>query len=197
MTESARGDAAEPLPAIPAAGWAPYLEPGERLLWTGAPPGGLRFALSDLGPSFVGLVFTVFAVGWTVTAAGSPGPAFLPVMGLVPLAIGLYLLIGRRLWAAWRRARTAYALTDRRAIIATRHLGRRLRSFPITPALQIDFRLGDESTLIFARETDLGQRIGGRGKGHQRPNVNEIGFEHIADGPHVARLIRRIQARTG
>ena len=195
MTESAAGDAAEPLPEIPAAGWAPYLEPGERLVWTGAPATGLRFAFADLGPSFVGLVFTVFAIVWTATAAGGPGPAFLPVMGLVPLAIGVYLLIGRRFWAAYRRARTAYALTDRRAIIATRHLGRRLRSFPITPGLQIDFRLGDESTLIFARETDLGQRVGG--KGRYRRNVNEIGFEYIPDGPHVARLIRRIQALHG
>ncbi len=186
------------LPPEAAAAWAPHLEPGERLLWAGRPAAGLRFALSDLGPTIAGAVFVAFSIVWVSTAAGQGGPAVLPWLGLLPLAIGVWLLIGRRLWDAYRRARTAYALTDRRALIATAHAGRRLRSLPLSELDEPEARFGPETTIVFFRESPLGQRFRQgpvpEGRIRERPaNAREIGFERIPDGERVFGLIRAVR----
>lgn len=190
--DAPKPETSEAMPARDPGGWAPYLEPGERFLWEGRPATGLRFGFADFGPSVVGLIFTIFSLFWIATAAGAEGPAFLPYIGALPLLTGLYLLIGRLYWAARRRARTRYALTDRRALIATTHLGKQMRAIPIEPGMPEGVRMGPESSLIFFRETALGQRL--TTGTHTKRNANQIGFEYIADGPHVLALIRQIQA---
>lgn len=171
--------------------WTDALDPGERLLWSGRPATGLRFRLSDLGPTGVGAIFTVFSVVWVTTAAGGGGPAVLPWLGLVPLAIGLHLIAGRKLLEARRRARTAYALTDARALIRE---GGRLRKIPLATLDEPEIRTGPETTIVLFTESLLGQRFrsGPVEPGHRREkpaNPREVGFEYIADGERVAGLL--------
>jgi hypothetical protein len=182
--------------------WAALLDPGERLLWVGMPAGGLRLTPKGIGTSVFGLFFFGFSVFWTLGAAspllvgfsgempGGFGWFFIlfPLFGLPFVAIGAYMLFGHVLHDAWRRRRTRYALTDRRAIITSWAGRRSLKSFPIGPGTLIDYQPGPEASLFFATETSVdsdGDRTSER-----------IGFEHIADGEAAYAAVRRIQTGT-
>lgn len=179
------------LEPIDPAGWAPYLDPGEALLWQGAPARGVRVRPSDLMVSAFGLFFAGFAIFWVYMASsiGGDAPAGIgyvfPLFGLPFVVVGLYLVFGRFLWRAYVRSRTRYALTTRRAIVAKDAFGRSLKSWPITDAGQVEYQPGAEATIFFATE----MRRGSKGREYQVRH----GFEYIAEGDHVYRLIRAIQ----
>lgn len=178
------------LRALDPGGWGPYLAPGERLLWEGAPATGLRLRPGDGGGIVVGLIFVGFGSVWTVQAAAAGGPAVLPWLAALPVLTGLWLGLGRLFWDRHRRRHTRYALTDRRALIATAHRGRRMRALTIAPGMQLEHRPGPEGTIVLARETLLGQRITGRAQ--RRGNLEEVGFAFIPDGERVMALIHAV-----
>lgn len=163
-------------------GWAPYLERGERLLWEGAPAAGLRWQTADwvLVPFFA--AWTGFAVFWTAAAAGMGAPLLFAAFGLPFVALGLFMTAGRFFWDAHVRRLTRYALTDRRALVATRHAGRRIESLSIDPDALIDAADGDGTTLLFHDA---------RAPGRRRPLRR--GFRLLEDGEHVRRLIEAVQ----
>ena len=183
--------AAERATPLDPGGWAPYLDPGEVLLWEGAPQPGLRFKPSDLFLSLFGLAFGGFALFWITMAAtigsDAPGPigTLFPLFGLPFLAVGAYLAVGRFFWDAHVRSKTRYALTTKRGIIARSAVGRSLNSYPIKPGTQVDYRPGDAATIYFAEE----EKRGSKGR---RYTVKR-GFEYITGGDTVYRLIRAIQ----
>lgn len=172
-------------------GWGPYLDRGEKLVWEGAPAGGIRIRPSDLFQSLFGLFFLGFSVFWVYMAAtmggGAPGPfgVIFPLFGLPFVAVGIYLVAGRFFWKAYVRGRTRYALTDKRAIVATNAFKRTLKSYPINAGTKIEIEPGPETTIWFAEEERRGQK--GR-----RYTVKK-GFEYIADGEEVYRMMRRMQ----
>lgn len=159
-------------------GWDGILAPGERILWQGRPEPHLDFTRAGLVQTAFGLPILVYAVIWTVMGSrvADPGPflRFLLAVGLFFIALGLYLVLGHFLWDAYRRRRTWYTLTDRRAFIATAVLGRRkLRSHALQRiAPQYDGRV--PGTIRFA--ADL-----------------RDGFEMIADAPRVLEILRAAQ----
>jgi hypothetical protein len=182
------------LEAIAPGGWAPYLDPGERLLWEGRPATGLRWSRQDLFLLPFGLVFAGFAIFWEVSVIAAGAPLFMVLFGVPFVLVGLFLAVGRVFWDSYARRHTAYALTDRRAIVATSALGRALRSWPITPGMETEFRPGPESTLVFASEWRPGRRTR---RGHSAGRRIEHAFRHIPDGDRVHALFRAIQrART-
>ena len=180
---------ARPAEAIEPGGWAPYLDPGEHLLWEGAPAHGIRIRGSDIVQSVFGVFFLGFSIFWVAMAgsmgggAGAMGMIF-PLFGLSFVAVGAYLTIGHIFWKAHVRKHTAYALTTGRAIIAKSALGRSLRSFPISGGAELVYEPGEPATIWFARET--------RGTHKNRRTVRH-GFEYIADGDRVYHLMRAIQ----
>lgn len=170
--------------AIDPGGWAPYLDPGEMLLWEGGPATGIKFRKSDLFMIPFSLAWGGFAIFWEVSVIALGAPVIMAIFGLPFVAIGLYMIFGRFLWDAHKRARTRYALTDKRAIIATRYQGRQMKSHPIDPAAPIAYDAGPEASIVFDR------RMRGSGKGRR---LVTTGFEFIPDGERVYRLIRAIQ----
>ena len=182
-----------------AAGWAPYLDPGELLLWDGAPARGIRFEMRMLGQSAFGLFFLGFALFWMAGASGvlwgngggGPPDVFayiFPLFGLPFVAVGAWMVFGHILWDAWVRSRTRYALTNRRAIIASQTFARSLKSWPIDANTELDYRPGSHATLYFAEETRVH-----RGRRRTRLHAEPIGFRFIADGDHVYQLFRSVQ----
>jgi hypothetical protein len=117
--------------AEPAIDWAARLEPGERLLWQGRPvpparpqlwPPLDRSARRMLAALLAGLaLILILQIGPRAGALG-----WLALAGLLaPLGFGLWFFSGGQArWTRFWLLRSRYALTDRRALIARRVLGR-------------------------------------------------------------------------
>jgi hypothetical protein len=172
----------------------PELAAGERLLWTGRPPRGLLLRQSDFALIPFSLIWTAFAFFWESQALRS-GPLLAKLWGLPFVAIGLYLIVGRFFHDALWRARTSYALTDRRALIVTDLWPRKVRSVPlsIAPALELEVGADGVGTIYFGpKPPSTGKQADTTGHG-EPPR-----FERIPDVRQVHNLIVEIQhtART-
>jgi len=107
------------------------LEPGETMSWMGAPDPKVIFAPPDvflvpLSAFFLAVALVVF-IG--AILAGAPTP-FVMLVGF-GLAATLYAAIGRFFYKRYDRKRTAYLITDRRAL-AVRRNGTDVRSVEIS-----------------------------------------------------------------
>ena len=131
---------------------ASLLLPGERLLWSGQPLGGVRLRSRDWGLIPFTILWCGFAIFWTVGAAWSGAPVTFWGFGLIFVAIGLYITIGRFFHDAWLRRRLHYAVTDRRVLRYRGGIGGALSSMQIDrlPELSIeDVRADGSGTLRF------------------------------------------------
>lgn len=192
---SARSDAPE--------GWADWLDPDERVLWQGAPSGRLRFLRGDVFLALFGCIWIMFALLFTIVSAiaavghasGSesvtvhgdfPGAIYMfPALGLAFVAAGFLQTFGPVIWDAWRRRRTRYAQTDRRALVVCSLPRRSIESFPIHAGSWLEYAPGPEASIHFSREQAF-FRFDPR-------HVVKRGFELIPDGDAVYRLVRDIQ----
>jgi hypothetical protein len=113
----------------------------EKLLWWGQPAAGLRLRPSDAVMIPFSLMWGGFAIFWEVAVLTiSDSPGFFPLFGIPFVVIGLYLIAGRFFADAAIRARTYYALTDRRVIIVTGFFSRTVRSVNLRTAPEIGLR---------------------------------------------------------
>ncbi len=91
------------------------LSTGESLQWSGKPNPRVVFHPSD----WFAIPFSLFWVGFTVFwefSASKGGGWFFELWGIPFILIGQYLLWGRFVYAAWKKRRVLYILTDRRAV---------------------------------------------------------------------------------
>ncbi|MEQ9694167.1 aspartate carbamoyltransferase catalytic subunit [Shimia sp. SDUM112013] len=168
-------------------GWDGILDADERILWQGRPDGDLVLDPANLVSLIFGLFFAGFALFWMVMAAQGGGAFWM--FGLLHFCVGLLIALGPIFGGAFIRRRTWYTLTDRRAFVATKLpvKGKTLDSYPIDSDTRISFDDTTLSTIHFAH----GRRYVGA---HRR--IGPIGFERIADGREVYRMIRDIQKNT-
>ena len=182
---------ADPHPA-----WRPFLAAGERILWEGRPVPGFKFSRSALMKSGFGLFFLLFSLFWmamafgitSVSPEGSDDPigSIFPLFGLPFVVVGGYLTFGHFLWDKWKRDKTNYALSDRRAFIATDLLGKSLKSYPIEPQTVLTFEPAAPPSVYFAEKTR---------RTKNGSYTVPIGFERIDEGEDVYRLLLAIQER--
>jgi len=124
------------LPRRQGDGWDSVLEPGERLLWQGRPAPGLRLtvrqgALGAVGAVLMGLSGALAGQGWAGYRVGAEAAGGVLALAAAGGALALWCLIWPALSDALRRRGTAYALTDRRALIETDFMGYGLVEWPI------------------------------------------------------------------
>lgn len=167
------------------AGWEGLLDEGETILWQGRPDAGVTIRPGNVMLLLFGLIFAGFALFWMVMAAQAGGGFWM--FGLIHFSVGLGIVFAALFWAPFRRRGTWYTLTDRRAFIATDLplMGKRLKSYPIDADSMLELADGPLATVNFAQELKRGKN------GHYRVPV---GFERIADGKTVYRLMREIQS---
>lgn len=116
------------------------LEPGEKLLWAGKPRQGVRTVPADAYVIPFGVVVLVAPIAVLLAMLVVGGvPAFFAALQylLILLMGGVYLVGGRFVMDARRRAHTFYALTDRRAILVQGRDARRAISVPLGAAVPI------------------------------------------------------------
>lgn len=107
------------------------LMPGESILWTGRPEPG-SIARRSLPKALAGLGFVAFTLVWMTGVVrggnnnwyrGRAVPPFAPHNVLIATCAGLWFLpfglyvVTRPLRAWWKAGGTAYALTERRAVV--------------------------------------------------------------------------------
>ena len=95
-----------------------HLAPDERLIWTGRPDPHVHFTRLDwyLVPFSILWLGFVLAMMSVVASAPKPAPAPAVVFFGAFFLIGLYQLVGRFFFKAWRKHRTVYGITSRRAV---------------------------------------------------------------------------------
>lgn len=103
------------------------LLPGERLLWSGKPSQKVIFRMSDWISIPFSLLWGGFAIFWEAAASGLLARtrhlhtalhlSFFSLWGIPFVLMGQYIIWGRFFYSAWRKARTYYALTNKRVIV--------------------------------------------------------------------------------
>jgi hypothetical protein len=173
--------------------WDAYLQPGERLLWQGAPLPGIRnrarlallslfgipFLVVGLAGIGVGLRHTIWMGQWGLGL-------FTLAIGLIFLGLGYTLVVHQWVDAARAHHTIRYALTTRCAYVARQSRMRSLESYPILPgtALELEHADGyDNLWFHVRRERDSDGDL----------STTRIGFEGIRDGTVVYQLMRGIQ----
>jgi len=169
-------------------GWAPFLDPGERILWQGRPDTAVSLGSSNIFLGLFGMAFAGFALVWMVLAASAGGGFW--AFGLIHFSVGVFIILSALFGGPFKRARTWYALSTNRAFIATNLpiVGRKLKSYPITAESVLETNGDNPATIHFATETR--RRTGKNSRGtYQAP----VGFERIYDGDEVYALLRKVQ----
>lgn len=166
---------------------------GEKVLWQGAPAGGIRFRRSDFFLIPFGLFFFGFSLFWetmAVTVIGSGnhdqpliGTVF-PIFGIPFILVGFYLVIGRFFWDSYTRKRSTYVLTNRRALIETTSFGSKLISVTLADLSEVGLeqRADGSGTVILGQDTQVGYGQNSRTKRAPR-------FEFIPDAQRVYKLV--------
>jgi hypothetical protein len=103
------------------------LLPGEIIEWTGQPNRSIIFHREDWFVIPFSLMWGGFAIFWLLGASGlwdiwqskptHPFQIFGVIWGTPFVVVGQYMIWGRFFHQRWKRARTYYALTNRRALI--------------------------------------------------------------------------------
>jgi hypothetical protein len=169
------------------------LRPGEKLLWTGQPrPVSLALTADRLGLGGFGLVFGGFSLFWMHQAYRSPGeaPSYFWTFGIPFLLIGLGFVLQLPLGFLEAR-RVAYAITDRRLLVITSLVGRKIRSFEPQDINMLERREGVNGygSVLFRQEAYYGRDDGAA-------PIKKIGFYGVPDARRVEREIASLRARS-
>ena len=167
---------------------------GERLLWHGQPERGLRFSTADALAMPFSLMWAAFAFFWELTAIRQGAPLFFVLWGLPFVICGLYLIGGRFVWDAYRRARTFYGVTDSRILIVNRGFGGAVKSVSLAAIGELVMNRTDDGsgTLRFGRGP-VGAGPWFEGPGWPGMYTTAPAFERIEGVREVHALIRRTQ----
>lgn len=97
-----------------------YLQPGERILWTGRPDPSRLIGRADGFLIPFSLMWGGFAIVWESGVLLTGAPLFFWLWGIPFVVVGQYFIWGRFVYKRWDRRRTVYALTNQRAMILGR-----------------------------------------------------------------------------
>ncbi len=178
--------------------FAPYLLPGERLLWSGAPHQGIVLRSDDMWLIPVSLLFCSVIIVWNVGVWSTGAPSAFILFGTAFLALGLYVLLGRFLHDAIIRRRHLYAVSNRRILRLDRKPSARFSSLDLAalPGLELQEHADGAASILFdPRHSPFGLWLR-PGFEFWVPSVaRAINFYRIPDGRDVHRMVARL--RTG
>jgi len=139
------------------------LLPGERIIWSGKPGGGLLFTGRDIFLIPFSLLWGGFAIFWETSVLRTGAPNFFDLWGIPFVLVGLYLIIGRFFADAWFRKQLRYAVTDQRILILRKGLSRKFTALPVDrlPNVDINEKSNGRGTIRFGESAPLwGNRNG-------------------------------------
>lgn len=159
--------------------WDKPLDPDERIIWQGRPSSRVQFEYQSLFPVLLDATLLSMLLYALIV-----GPESQHDNAKFGLGFLLFLFVGKPFWAAVKRSRTSYALTNKRAFIGYRgSLGPEPNSYPITPDTTLELKEGRRNAVWFgASEPKVTLNEGPE---------NDIGFERLVD-PHA--MYERLQS---
>ncbi|MBM4041268.1 MAG: PH domain-containing protein [Planctomycetes bacterium] len=172
------------------------LEDGEKLLWAGKPRQGLVLRGHDALLIPFSLMWGGFAIFWECGVIASGAPLFFRLWGIPFVLVGLYLIFGRFVVDAGRRERTVYGVTDRRVVIVSGVVSRRVKSVNLRTLndLTLSEGRGGAGTITFGPTPPWGWWSGNA----LWPGAGDaaIRFELASNAREVYEIIRRAQHRS-
>jgi hypothetical protein len=156
------------------------LRDNEQLLWYGVPDQRVWFAPADTFLIPFSILWCGFAIFWESSVVAGGGPAFFAAWGIPFIAMGIYFVVGRFAYKRYRKGRTVYGITSRRALI----IGPRtfadlpLRQQPVTVRKTRD---GRHASVQFGSPSDPGLGRAFRGAAGSSFYAN-TGMEPLARG---------------
>jgi len=167
------------------------LESGEKLLWTGQPRRGLMLRGADVIAIPFSLLWCGFAIFWEAMVFTQGAPFFFRLWGVPFVLVGLYIVFGRFIVDAKTRARTVYAVTDRRVLIVSGLFRKNVQSLYLRSLPEMNFSEGQagRGTITFGR-TGFPQNMmirGWPGTGTSLPPA----FEGIERAAQVLDIVRK------
>jgi len=165
-------------------GWEGFLDAGETIVWQGRPYPGVILR----GPSLIvitaGAIFLLIPAAMLLTSRDAISGRY-AVVAFPFVVFGLAAMLAAPQLGAYRRRNSWYALTDRRAVIATRFFWQRsLDSYTIDQWTHLVLKKTRFPSVFFvskAIQTGNGTRY------------RNIGFDHIEEGAHVYEMMRHIK----
>lgn len=177
-------------------GWAPYFQPGETLLWEGAPKPGVHGLGKFIGLAIFGLPFLVIGIGVCVTGLtmlfggkswNDAGLGlFFAVFGIPFAGVGTVLVFGQFYAARQAHRKIRYALSTRCAYIAKSYWTRSIGCYPILRSTPTGLDKGRTADTVWFHVHSEKDSDGDH-------TTTRVSFDNIADGEAVFRLIRSIQ----
>jgi hypothetical protein len=175
------------------------LSPGETVQWSGQPNTRVLFHGEDWVLIPFSLLWGGFAIFWLLAASGigdfwakHPDKNFLwfgLVCGTPFVLIGQYMIWGRFVYSYWKKHRTCYALTTKRALIVVNDIRGRTASsayFENTTAIKKSVRRDGIGRISFG-----GPLAGTRNWGRHNPPPPT--FDDIDSADSVYQIAARIQ----
>jgi hypothetical protein len=170
------------------------LLPGEKGLWTGRPPTGLRLGARDVFMVPFSLLWAGFAVFWNVSVWRDGAPTFFTLWGIPFLLAGAYFTVGRFLHDAWIRRSQVYLVTDRRIVVFRTGGSSKSKSVDLRrlPMIELSESRSGAGTIRFG-PLDMFSRANGFGMWVPSldPTLQFVGVEHVRQ---VYDLIQRAAA---
>jgi hypothetical protein len=148
----------------------PELTPGEQVLWAGQPSTSVIFHKQDLLLIPFSLLWGGFAIFMGASAIGLVGhqrqgtpDGMFGLFAAAFVLIGQYFIWGRFIYAAWKKQRTHYAVSDRRVIVVQDGWNRQMSSSHIDtlPNIAKETGSGGMGTLRFFPVEPMGSRRSG------------------------------------
>ena len=167
--------------------WSLYLEPGERMIWQGAPRPGMQrwkivlYAVGSLLFLSMGMFMLSEGLGFRAKGIGVFFDIALSATGLLFVLGFFYMVFGLWLRDAKRHNRCRYGLSDRRAYIAD---GEAVSAIPLTGHAVDLTEFGDGSgTLYFGFRDKLNRW------------THRASFDGIDDVVRVRAMIEKVAQR--
>lgn len=174
--------------------WEDWFQPGETLLWEGAPAPGFRHVPRNIfftafGIPFLGAGLFTSGMGlghlfdlaemWHVALG-----VFLTAFGMPFIAVGAGMAFGPWMHEYLRPSRVRYALTDRNAYIASRLWKRNMEVLALRPETDIEIEEHRDGTVSLYFHFDSYRDSDGDRRTEKK------GFEALSDGRDVYAMLR-------
>jgi hypothetical protein len=177
---------------------AGHLAAGEHVEWTARPRGGVRLTRADAYLVPFSLLWGGFAIFWEVSAIEGGGGPFFVLWGIPFVAMGLYMIVGRFFYAAYRNRRTVYAVTDHRVLrVASNRRGDAVDAMYLSAIPSVSTTVGPHGRgdVLFGTASPGQRWYGNTGlDAFNRGSGSVLAFYDVDDPGAVAELVDRLRA---